>query len=281
MKENIELSRHREFGDIISDTFVIIKQNFIPLLKAYLVICGLFLLTSIFIIVFINSRPEQYYPTDTAILAKILRILYGVVDYTAVSLTLFSYLAVYKEKNNQPPTVIEVWGYFRYYFFRVFITQILLAIAMVVGCFLCIFPGIYLAIVFSMAIPAMVMENGSIEYSIRRSFRIIKDNWWFTFGVLLILSIIALMAMAIVIVPIMIIYGGSQWLTGLAMGGTYAVIYAIASQLCKVLYFIPIAATTLVYFTLTEQKEATSLTNKIKLFGKKNPGADQPSTEEY
>lgn len=283
MKENIELGQKREFGDIISDTFAFVKQNLVPLLKCYLTFCGLFLVAGVVIVVFSSSPRQEYLDPGARILSTLLKLVWGIIEYTTISLTLFSYLAVYREKGNIPPSVVEVWGYFRYYFFRVFITYVILVIMTILSAFLCFFPCIYLGVVFSLVIPIMVMENGSIEYSIRRSFKIIKENWWFTFGTLLIIGMIALMAIAVFIVPVIVIWGGSNWLTGLQFDTTFKIIYASVFQVCRVLYLIPLLASALLYFSLNEQKEGSSLANKIKMFGKTGPGAPKqaPDTEQY
>src|SRR3978361_898585 len=125
MREKIELNQSREFGDIISDTFVIIKQNFKPLLKSYFAICGLFLVANILVSAFVNTNR-----TDASVftLPGAVELIFSIISHTALALVTLSYLAIYKEKGNEAPEVLEVWGYFKYYFFRVFFTHILLSI---------------------------------------------------------------------------------------------------------------------------------------------------------
>jgi hypothetical protein len=278
MKENIELARSREFGDIISDTFVLVRQNFVPLLKAYFVICGLFLLTDILLSSAVNMNREE-----TTLLTPLgfTELVFNFVNYSALIVTTQTYYILYKDKRNQPPKVIEVWGYFKYYFFRVFLAQILSSIALVIGCFLCFLPLIYLSVVFSLISPIMVIENGSIEYSFKKAFRIIKGNWWFTFGIILLVTIIILMIMIVLMVPSFIIYGGSQWLTGKNLDTVASIIQAVIMNFCQVLWTVPFTATTLVYYAVTEEKEGTSLIERINRFGKKNERMDQPSSEQY
>lgn len=133
MKENIELNRAREFGDIISDTFVIFRQNFVPLLKAFCIICGLFLIADIFITAIVNNT--RHGDPSLHLHWLFLGLIFSVVYNTAFILTVLSYLAIYKEKGNQPAEVLEVWGYFKYYYFRVLLTQVLLIIAAIIGFF--------------------------------------------------------------------------------------------------------------------------------------------------
>jgi hypothetical protein len=279
MKENIELNHAREFGDIISDTFVIFRQNFKPLLKSFFVICGLFLIANTFITAVVNNT--RHGDLSLHLHWLFLGVVFGMVYHTAFILTVLSYLAIYKEKGNQPPDVLEVWGYFKYYYFRVFLTQILLIIAAAVGFFFCLLPGIYLSVVFALVTPVMILENGNIEYSLKRAFKIIKENWWFTFGTILLIVIIVLACTLILLLPPMIFYGGAQWLLGESPNNTAGIIQAILTNLCQIFWILPIIAITLIYYALTEEKEGNSLISRIKMFGKNTPGSDQISSEQY
>src|ERR1700743_2770236 len=44
MNQPLELRKSRDFGQIISDSFVFLRQNFKPLFRYLLVICGFFIL---------------------------------------------------------------------------------------------------------------------------------------------------------------------------------------------------------------------------------------------
>jgi len=278
MRENIELNRFREFGDIISDTFVVIKQNIKPLFRAYIVICGLFLLADILISNLVNTSKGD---SSVFSLVGLAELFFDFVNYSALLLTTISYLTVYKEKGNQPPEVIEVWGYFKYYFFRVFFTQILLVIASTIGFFLCLLPFIYLSVVFSLVTPIMVVENGNIEYSVKKAFRIISGNWWFTFGILLLITIIILMVMLVFMLPAFIIYGTGEWLSGKGLDKIAGILQSVMINFCQTLWIVPVISSSLIYFSLIEEKEGNSLINRIKMFGKITPGTDQISSEQY
>jgi hypothetical protein len=278
MKENIELARNREFGDIISDTFALFRQNFKPLLKAYFAICGLFILTNIIISAVINDSHQD---SSLNSLSGLVELLFTFINYTALILTTQAYYVLYKEKANQPPDLLEVWGYFRYYFFRVIGSQFLLAILVIVGGFLCFLPGIYLAVVFSLVTPIMVSENGNLQYSFNKAFKIIKGNWWFTFGVILLISIIVIMLFLVFFVLPFIFYGSANWLSGKDLSMFAGILQSVVVNLGQVLWILPYTALMLVYYALTEEKEGNSLMDRISSFGKNSRGADQISSEQY
>jgi hypothetical protein len=281
MKEKIELSKVREFGDIISDSFILIRQNFKPLMTAYLVICGMFIVTGVLVTVVANWQQAAEGSSGPFSFWGFTGLLFQLIEYTAVILTTISYLAIYKQKDNQAPTFLEVWEYFKFYFFRVFGAQVVLTIGLFLGFLFCFLPGIYLSPIFALVTPIMVIENTNVEYAIRKAFRIIKENWWFTFGVILLLSIIIVMAFLLFFIPAAIFYSGSQWLTGNSFNTTFNIIQAIIIHAGQVLWLLPIIAVTLVYYSLAEHTEGSSLVNRIKMFGKTDSSSDQFPTEQY
>jgi len=278
MRANIELNRSREFGDIISDTFAFAKQNFKSLLKPYFVIGGLLLITDILISAWVNTNRGD---ASITTLAGLGELFFDFINHIVLTLVTLSYLAVYRQKDNQPADTIEVWGYFKYYFFRVLLAQIVLVIFAVIGFFFCFLPGVYLSVVFSLITPIMVMENGSIRYSFDKAFKIIKENWWLTFGAILLIVIVTVMIMLIIMLPAMIIYGGTQWLTGEKLDTFAGILQSIMINLCQLLWIIPVITITLVYYSLTEEKEGNSLIDRINSFGRKSPDPNQSSSEQY
>ena len=57
---------------------------------------------------------------------------------------------------------------------------------MAVGFFLLIVPGIWLAVAFSVAVPALLLERIGPFAAMGRSFRLVRGRWWATFGTLLV-----------------------------------------------------------------------------------------------
>jgi hypothetical protein len=274
MRENTELARKREFGDIISDTFVLLRENFKPVF----VICGLFLLTDILISIFLADNRED---PSVQTLIGLFRVGWSFLYAILLLLTVQSYFVLYREQNNQPPQLVQVWGYVRYYFFRVFFTEIVLTILLTVGFFLCFLPFVYLAVVFSLILPIMTNENGNFNYSFGKAFKLIKEHWWFTFGVLLLICLVTGIAVFVLSIPVFVIIGSGEWLTGKGMGMAGGIFTAVDVNFCKLLWIIPNIAVILTYHSLMEEKEAVSLTDRINTFGKNKPGADPLSTEQY
>jgi len=294
MIKKIELRKIRDFGEVINDSFVFIGQNWKALLKTYAIICGFFIVASLVVSIlnqlkmaeFMNSAtPYRFGSTTNSpfrifTLEYFLAILFIMISYISISLTTVAYIALYREKGNQTPSVEEVWGYFKFYFFRVAFSSLLLGIGLMAGFMLCLVPGFWLWPSFSLIIPIMVFENTSLGYAFRRSFQLIKDNYWSTLGVLVISVIIIYVGMMVFVMPLSVFNASSMLTTGHPMNTTYLILTAIASHICQVFYVLPTVTISLCYFSLTEQKDNTGLLDRINNLG--NPDDLDPlPTEEY
>src|ERR1035437_3649013 len=149
MKQSIELRKLRDFGQIINDSFTFLKENFKPLFKSLFIICGFFILIGIVSTVFtymnfsavfkfdMNSYDAQTQPV-TYFVSAFISAFVVVLTQAFIHLVTLCYISVYLQKNNTTPTLAEVWGYFRFYFFRVLGSGILIFLLLMVGIMLCV-----------------------------------------------------------------------------------------------------------------------------------------------
>jgi hypothetical protein len=80
------------------------------------------------------------------------------------------------------------WGFAR--FGSVILISILVGLAVLGGLILLIIPGIIFAIMFSVSIPALVVENRKGTDAMSRSWNLVKGHFWHALGVLLVAGII-------------------------------------------------------------------------------------------
>ncbi|MBB6113069.1 hypothetical protein [Mucilaginibacter lappiensis] len=300
MQSKVELAKVRDFGEIISDTFLFVRQNIKPLLKYFFTFCGIFVAAGIISASMFQLKwtgtingiksgafnTNEYKPSPFSFFGPeyFLLLFFGMLSFIALIVTFLSYIALYKEKDKQVPTTEEMWGYIKYYFLRVFGSSILLHLLLTVATLLCLVPGIYLSPIFALIFPIMVLENASFSYAFNRSFFLIKDNWWVTFGSLVVIWIIFYVAIMVVSIPTSIINMVSLIAVPQKGGGAFsipaAVIGAALQQLCQVFAILPITALALCYYNLTESKDGTSLMEKINKLGTITPNTDLPA-EEY
>jgi hypothetical protein len=294
---NIELAKPRDFGEIINDTFIFIRQNFKPLLKYFFIFSGFFILASATTSVLMQIKTinvvNNYNPSrfDNGLSAfsyltvnVLLAVIFVLVEYVSITVTVLCYVALYKQKQNNVPTVDEMWGYFKFYFLKVLGSTVLIYIIVVVGCIFCLIPGIYLYPIMALVLPIMVIENTSLGYAFNQSFRLIKDNWWPTFGVLIVIAIVIYVASLVVVIPSTILNAGNLFIR-ITKGAApvtlpVAILSTLLQEVSHVFHIITIVAICLCYFNLSESKEGTSLIERINKFGT-NANDANATPEEY
>jgi len=290
----IEFKKRRDFGQVINDTFTFMRQNFKALIKTYFTFCGLFVLASMssmlvyqykmvnIINTIGNGRTARGFGFGSIYgLEYFLSLLFSLATYASMTVAILSFISLYVQKGNQAPTTEEVWGYFKYYFFRVFGSAIVLILMLIVAFIFCLVPGFYLFPFVAMMFPIMVIENGTFGYSFSRSFKMIQENFWVTFGTLIVVWIIVYACMSMVVLPTtlfsmigMFTSKTPHMLLPLSMATT------VLQSLCQVFTIIPIITISLSYFNLLEQKENTGLMERITNFGSTEKPIDT-RPEEY
>ena len=290
----IEFKKERDLGAIINDTFAFIRENWKPYFGAILKIAGPFILAgSILMVVFVgyymgvvgnmvgisegNGNPEDVLGLLVLMYGWIalLGIVYLLV-YIIVSLTSLFYIKSYIS-NNGNVDIVEVKTNTFKNVFKFIGLGFLIFLMVLVGTFLCFFPGIYLGVVLSLAISIMVFEGKSISDSISHCFNLIKDQWWSTFGVILLVGILVNILGYVFSVPAMIY----QFISGGTMLGSsdpteifntmedpINIGLNVISYIGQfVLSSITLIASVFIYYDLNEQKNLTGTIEKIDSLG--------------
>src|ERR1700748_739173 len=131
MASKTELAKQRDFGDLIGDTFVFTGENFKHLIKYFFVFCGLFILLD-GIGTFMQQARIASLPGGVEVFRRghlYLRFFSWPYLIIAISslfkaiigcMFVISYMAIYKLKENNIPTIQEIWAYLKLYFWRAF-----------------------------------------------------------------------------------------------------------------------------------------------------------------
>ncbi|MFD0939958.1 hypothetical protein [Pedobacter boryungensis] len=291
MKDKIEFKKIREFGDIIGDTFVFIKQNFKPLMAAFFSLTGIFILGGMISAIIAQlqlvdlAQGEGYTGGPFAKMynmgfSYILMIIFLILSYTSMYVSVLSFVALYIEKGNVPPTVAEVWVYFKYYFFRMLGSGVLMSIFLGLCFICCIIPGIYVFPAVTLFYAVMILENGNFSHAFERSFKLLKNEWWITAATILVVYVIFYACSLIVQIPSFIIaIVGAFTHAEQPITRTYAFVSSIFQQIAYIFMIIPIISSTFIYYNLVERKESLGLLNRIDGLGQNSNQAETP--EEY
>jgi hypothetical protein len=133
---------------------------------------------------------------------------------------------------------------------------LLAGLAAVLGLVACVIPGVYLWVVFSLAVPVLLTEDKRGTKALGRSRNLVRGYWWRVFAIVLLGTILAGILGAVV-----------EGLVGAASGfdttptdATSAVLSVVAGTVSDVLTTPFIAAfVTVLYFDLRVRKEAFDL----------------------
>lgn len=296
MAQQVEFKKVRDFGEVIGDTFLFIKQNFKPLLKTFVYFCGFFMLAGMIstIILQINTLVDSnayvgtnnfqvnyFHQLGDHYIEFLFTMLIGMLFFNSLSVSVLGYIAAYIQKGNVVPTTTEVWGYYKYYFFRFFGISIVTSLFMGLCFVCCVIPGIYVFPAMTILYPVVIVENAGLGGAFDRSFKLIKNEWWITAAIILVVWIITYFASAIIRIPSVIIAMVSA-LTHAEkpIGNAYVIVSSIGQYLSYFFFLIPMIASALIYFNLVERKESVGLMSRIE-----NLGADAAEThhpeEEY
>ncbi|GAA4805275.1 hypothetical protein GCM10023231_38060 [Olivibacter ginsenosidimutans] len=293
-EEKIEFRKVRDFSETINDCFTFIKQNFKALLTPLIYICGFFILASIasnvlqqlkmvkFIGLVKTAGQDNTYASEFATYSfgveYFLVILFTMLSVSAISLVINCFIKLYKENGNTAPRVEQVWELFKRHIVEFFIASILFGILVLLAIFFCLIPGVYLFPLTSIALPVMVFENKGMVTAFSRSSALIKDNWWRTFGLILVAIIITYCCAGILGIPSALMSLGAVFLQNspkLTLVGS--IFSSILSGLAQLFYILPAIVCALWYFSLSEEKEGGGLLERIDNFG----NHDGPSTNEW
>ncbi len=292
MEPKVEFAKVRDFGEIISDTFLFVRENFKPLLSAFFTFCGIFLVAAAvtgilnqFKLADVYSDPEMVTNAAGRIfgIQYFLTLLFSILSVTAIMVTTLAYITIYREKGNIAPTNEEIWGYFKYYYLKIFGSTLISMVIGFIGFIFCVIPGIYLYPILGLIFPIMMVENTSYGYAFSKSFKLIKNNWWLVFGSLFIISLIVSIAMGIAVAPFSVTSFIDTFLNpkkGLQISKPMAVVAVIVGQICHALYVLPFVTLALCYFSVNESKEGTGLLDRINKLGNNDADNNLPA-EEY
>jgi hypothetical protein len=153
--------------------------------------------------------------------------------------------------------------------------SILMGLGVTLGLVLCIVPGIWLAVAWSLAFVALVAEDLSGTKALSRSYNLVRGRWWATFGVLLIAFVLNWVVDQIVSIPFALGWFISE---NSVIGFTLSALADIISNVITTPFVAAVFA--LVYFDLRVRKEGFDLQLLAQAMGPLpeggSPGAGGP-----
>ena len=138
------------------------------------------------------------------------------------------------------------------------------ALAFIIGVPLFAVASVYLYVAFALAPPAIVLERQPVVASLRRSRALVKGAWWRTFGILLLVNVIAQVLAGILSVPFTIGAVAATFIGGGDEMNPYTIIPLLISALGSIVagavtWPFTAASTALLYIDRRMRREALDM----------------------
>jgi hypothetical protein len=239
--------RPRSLGEILSAAFDIYKANASSLiLIVALVVVPLSFLGAL--LVHVVAAPNEQTVTvlgqtqtisDRTFGALIVGSIIGAIVAVIISAVLqAAMMRAAALATIGDPVDVEAsyrWGFKR--FASVLLVAFLVGITVAIGFILLIIPGIIFLTLFSVSIPALVIENRRGTDAMKRSWDLAKEHFWHVLGVIVVAAIITG-----VVSSIIGSFGGSNWFASWIFSAIAQIITAPFSALVSVLLYLDLRA---------------------------------------
>ncbi|MCL6275328.1 hypothetical protein M3P19_15025 [Muricauda sp. 2012CJ35-5] len=288
MQQYIEFKKQRELGEILSDTFGFMRNQFKPFFGSILKIVGPYILVMLislgFYYYFMGDMFSFAVETSNDFFSPIMMLLVGfifffsiIAAYVMAQAAVLFYIESYA--NNKGVINFDEIRKNVYANFWNFIgLGLLVGISLVVGFIFCFIPGIYLYPILALSFSVMVFNKKAVSEAYGYSFTLIKDNWWITFATFLIIGIIVGVASYAFSIPTYIyMFVKMGTLAGemdpvAASSGLFDPIYILLNVFSVAMQFllniITLVAGVFIYFNLNEKKNFTGTYERIENLGK-------------
>ncbi len=268
-------------GELIDGAFQVMKRHFGTLVKISAVVVVPFGILSMLVSLSAQADPNDFTRTDTFgnqtldfselrvfLAGTLLTVVIGFIAQAIAAGAITHVVASdYLGSEIDTKSAIRV-GLARW--FALLLSGILLFLGVAAGAVLCILPGVFLAVAWTVNTPALIVERIGPAKALGRSLKLVKPRWWPTFGFVLLLALMTGIASSMVALPV-----GFIWQSGSAN--------VIASGVVNILTSLAItpftaAATVLLYFDLRVRHEGFDVQILAQSLDVPVPVADAPTS---
>jgi len=280
-----KFAKRRDFSSVINAAFEFFKQEGLQFSKVLFTYTGIPIIIMIacimyFVMQAVNGQfaALDNSPDISTVIGFITQIFVIIALGTIVQIMVmaisYGYMKLYHEKGTGGFSPSELGQLIVRKFFPIIGYTIVISILITIGFMFFILPGIYFMIILSLIFPIMFIENKGLSKNFNRCFQVIKDNWWITFAILLVASIIVGFVGGIVSIPLQfyiqfkiptIIQSGGDWsqLNIPFVVISYILLIVLSTYLRSFVYIV----TGIQYFSLSEKDGSSTIMDRINQIG--------------
>ena len=271
IEKEIQFRKKRELGDILSDSFEFIKQEYKPVSKLIITYVLPFLILYGIVQVFIQmkvignidlSDPEAMMANIDPVYKNIfLFSLFGIFVQSLLIGTYYSYIEIYIKKGKGNFDISEIKP-------QLFSNSLIalgagfaVFIITMIGIVMCIVPGIYFANTFSIVVMIALFERKGLGNAMSRSWNLVNSQWWNTL-LINIVGIVIIWAVGFVLTLPAMLAGITTTIVGIKDTGTidypswYWVMTGVSTVISSLLWIIPATFIAMQYFNLDEYSKS-------------------------
>jgi hypothetical protein len=269
IEKEIQFRKKREIGEIITDTFIFLKQEFRPLSNIVLIYVVPFILLYAVLQVFIMQRimgtvvptenPEESINTLWPVYKNLFMfLLFNIFVQSLYIGVIYSYIEVYIKNGKGNFSQSDISPLLFANSLMALAINIVITIIVMIGFIFCFLPGIYFANTLSISIIIFLFEKKGINQSLSRSWNLVNSQWWNTFLLNIIgIAIIGIIGFVISIptmiagISVNLISVGQQ--KPVIIPQWYWILSGFNTVVTSVLYIIPFTFLAFQYFNLDER----------------------------
>lgn len=271
IEKAIDFRKKREPGDIITDSFKFLKQEYKPILK----LVGIYVLPFILLYAFVQIELQQKFLgkidfTDTDKLMANIGPVYmnlffaGIFSLFVQSLliaTYYSYLEAYVKRGKGNFSLSDITPLLFSNGIMALKANLLLFLVVITGLFLCIVPGLYFANTLSIVVMVYMFERKGTANAFLRTAFLVNKQWWNTLMLNLVAIVLVWSAVMLINLPSMftdtsVNLFGTEPINVDQLPAWYWPLSGISSIVGSVLWIIPYTFWAFQYFNLEERTNA-------------------------
>jgi len=268
----VELRRSRNFGDILNVTFEFLRVNMRQLLKAVLFISGppMIVGAALFSASFGSLLGSVGDPSVLGSFVSVLAAaLIFLVAWMIVNAVVNEYVVLYASLRR-PVEVPEVWTAVRGDLLMILVTSVGSTLLITLGTVLLFIPGIWLYTVLSIILTVRIQERIGMGRAISRCVELTRGYWWFTFGVIVVMAMIAGFVGYVFQIPVIVVASVTGFM-GDSDASAVSMVLVIATMIGLVgrllVSSIQMIALAIHYYNLSEKYDGVGLMQRIESIG--------------
>jgi hypothetical protein len=277
----INFKRQRDLGAIFSDTFQFLSEEWKPFFGTILKIAIIPILIAICAVVYYTIASVSFLGDFSAVtnydvfnlnfadfIFPILAFMFSyLIAYALITVVALSYIKSYIANKGvvnyqeiQNVSKEKFWPYVGLFF--------LVGLIVAVGAIFCFLPGIYLGVVLSLSFCLVIFQNKGVFDAVNDSFSFMKNHWWETFGILLVVQIIIIVVGFLVDLPISLYQTAdmtsllseqdSAELLSAFSDPIYLLLISVSYFVKFMLYIVSNIVSVFIYYDIKEQKNPSS-----------------------